>query len=170
MARPTQAFIPGSPKIVKQVPQSVLDLFLELAAIPSPSGSERLVADRVGAYLSELGLTWDEDSSGPVVGSDAGNIFCRLPGAEPAGVPVFFCAHLDTVPPEGPIEPVVEDGVVRNAAGTILGGDNKAAVAAMLEGARRIVSEGRPHAGGSMGLPLNDSMSGNMVPFDKFPL
>ena len=60
---------------------------------------------------------------------------------------MFFCAHLDTVPPEGPIEPVVEDGVVRNAAGTILGGDNKAAVAAMLEGARRIVAEGRPHAG-----------------------
>jgi tripeptide aminopeptidase len=51
------------------------------------------------------------------------------------------------VPPEGPIEPVVEDGVVRNAAATILGGDNKAAVAAMLEGARRIVAEGLPHAG-----------------------
>jgi tripeptide aminopeptidase len=129
------------------VPPSVLDLFLELAAIPSPSGSERRVADRVGAYLSEVGLTWDEDASGPEVGSDAGNIFCRLPGAGTAGVPVFFCAHLDTVPPEGPIEPVVEDGVVRNAAGTILGGDNKAAVAAMLEGARRIVADGRAHAG-----------------------
>jgi tripeptide aminopeptidase len=129
------------------VPASVLDLFLELAAIPSPSGSERLVADRVGAYLTDLGLAWDEDASGPAVGSDSGNLYCRLPGRDPAGVPVFFCAHLDTVPPEGPIEPVVEDGVVRNAAGTILGGDNKAAVAAMLEGARRIVAEGRPHGG-----------------------
>src|SRR5262249_19727840 len=108
---------------------------------------ERPVADRVGAYLSELGLAWDEDDSGPSVGSDAGNIFCRLPGRDPAGTPLFFCAHLDTVPPEGPIEPVVEDGVVRNTAGTIRGGDNKAAVAAMLEGARRIVSERRPHAG-----------------------
>jgi tripeptide aminopeptidase len=126
---------------------SVLDLFLELAAIPSPSGEERRVADRVGAYLTELGLHWDEDASGPIVGSDSGNIFCRLPGRDAAGTPVFFCAHLDTVPPEGPIEPVVEDGVVRNAAGTILGGDNKAAVAAMLEGARRIVAEERPHAG-----------------------
>jgi tripeptide aminopeptidase len=141
------AFVPGSPKIVKPLPQSVVDLFLELAAIPSPSGKERPVADRVGAYLSELGLGWDEDSSGPSVGSDAGNIFCRLPGRAPAGTPVFFCAHLDTVPPEGPIEPVVEEGVVRNAAGTILGGDNKAAVAAMLESVRRIVTEGRPHAG-----------------------
>ena len=126
---------------------SVLDLFLQLAAIPSPSGKERLVADRVGAYLNDLDLEWDEDSSGSEVGSDAGNIYCRLPGRESGGTPVFFCAHLDTVPPEGPIEPVVEDGVVRNAAGTILGGDNKAAVAAMLESVRRLLDERRPHAG-----------------------
>jgi len=129
------------------VAPSVLDLFLELAAIPSPSGSERRVADRVGGYLSELGLEWDEDATGPAVGSDAGNIYCRLPGGADGGTPVFFCAHLDTVPPEAAIEPVVEDGIVRNSAGTILGGDNKAAVAAMLEGARRIVSEGLPHPG-----------------------
>jgi tripeptide aminopeptidase len=51
------------------------------------------------------------------------------------------------VPPEGPIEPVVEDGVVRNGGGTILGADNKSAVAAMLEATRRIVAENRPHGG-----------------------
>jgi hypothetical protein len=41
-----------------------LDLFLELCAIPSPPGEERVVADRVGAYLDELGLAWDEDDAG----------------------------------------------------------------------------------------------------------
>ena len=51
------------------------------------------------------------------------------------------------MPPTGPIEPVVEDGWVRNAGGTILGGDNKAAVVAMLEAVRRVREEGRPHAG-----------------------
>ena len=51
------------------------------------------------------------------------------------------------MPPTAAIEPVVEDGVVRNAAGTILGADNKAAVAAMLEATRRVLAEGRPHAG-----------------------
>ena len=76
-----------------------------------------------------------------------GNIFCRLPGREESGTPIFLCAHLDTVPPEAAIEPVVVDGIVRNAAGTILGADNKAAVAVMLEAARRIVGEGLPHAG-----------------------
>ncbi len=36
---------------------------------------------------------------------------------------------------------------MRNAGGTILGGDNKAAVVAMLEAVRRVLEEGRPHAG-----------------------
>ncbi len=126
---------------------SVRDLFLELAAIRSPPGEERHVADSIGGYLTALGLEWDEDGSGASVGSDAGNIYCRLPGREEGGTPIFLCAHMDTVPPAGPIEPVVEDGVVRNAAATILGADNKAAVAAMLEAAWRIHDEGLPHAG-----------------------
>ncbi|MCS7006634.1 MAG: M20/M25/M40 family metallo-hydrolase [Gaiellaceae bacterium] len=127
----------------------LLDLFLELCAIPSPSRKERAVADRVGAALTELGLEWDEDDAAARLDGDTGNIYCRIPPSDGAvGTPLFFCAHTDTVPPEGPIEPLVgEDGVVRNAAGTILGADNKAAIAAMLEAARRIVREGRRHAG-----------------------
>jgi tripeptide aminopeptidase len=132
------------------VPPPFLDLFLELVSIASPSGDERRVADRVGACLTELGLEWDEDSSGAEVGSNAGNIYCRLPGAEgngAGGTPIFLCAHLDTVPPTTTIEPIVEEGIVRNANETILGADNKAAVVVMLEAARRIVGERRPHAG-----------------------
>ena len=124
----------------------VLALFTELAAIPSPPGRERLVADRVVAWLAERGLAADEDGAGATIGSDTGNLYCRLE-ATAAGEPLFLCAHLDTVPPVGPIEPVVEDGVVRNAAGTILGADNKAAVAAMLGAVDRILAERRPHAG-----------------------
>jgi len=126
---------------------SVLELFLELAALPSPPGSERAVADRVTAYLDGLGLAWDEDEAGPAVGSTMGNILCRLPGRLDRGTPLLLCAHLDTVPPTGPIEPVVEDGVVRNGAATILGADDKAAVAVMLEAARRIVGEQIAHPG-----------------------
>jgi tripeptide aminopeptidase len=124
----------------------LLDLFLELCAIPSPSGHERAVADRVGAYLTLLGLEWDEDDTAGSLEGTAGSIYCRLAGTG-GGTPIFLCAHTDTVPPEAPIEPVVEDGIVRNAAGTILGSDNKAAVAVMLEAVRRILTEARPHAG-----------------------
>src|SRR5213593_2841241 len=125
---------------------AALDLFLELAALPSPPGEERAVADRVLAYLRDLGLEVEEDGAGAAVGSTIGNLYVRIPGST-EGEPLFFCAHLDTVPPAGPLEPVVEDGVVRNAGGTILGGDNKAAVASMLHAIRRVLAEGRPHAG-----------------------
>jgi len=105
------------------------------------------VADRVLGELDDLGLGWDEDDAGSRIGSTMGNILCRLPGRAAGGVPLFLCAHLDTVPLAGALEPVVEDGVVRNAGGTILGADNKSAVVVMLEAARRIVGENRPHAG-----------------------
>jgi tripeptide aminopeptidase len=105
------------------------------------------VADAVERYLRDLGLDVDEDDAGAKVGSTMGNLYCRVEPHANGGTPLFLCAHLDTVPPTGPIEPVVEDGVVRNAAGTILGADNKSAVAVMLEATRRIVAENRPHAG-----------------------
>ena len=124
----------------------VVSLFTELAAVPSPPGDERAVADRVGAYMSDLGLDVSEDAAGAQIGSNAGNLYARVEATD-GGTPLFLCAHLDTVPPEAGIEPVVEDGVVRNAAGTILGADNKAAVAVMLEATRRILSENRPHGG-----------------------
>jgi tripeptide aminopeptidase len=124
----------------------VLDLFVELAALPTPPGEERAAADVVLRYLNDLGLRPDEDDCGPSIGSTMGNVYARLEPTAP-GTPLFFCAHLDTVPPAGPLEPVVDEGVVRNAGGTILGADNKSAVAAMLEGTRRVLAENRPHAG-----------------------
>jgi tripeptide aminopeptidase len=132
-----------------QLTSPVVDLFLELCALPSPSAKERAVADRVGEYLTRLGLEWDEDDAAGRLGGDTGNIYCRIPPANGAsGTPIFLCAHTDTVPPEAAIDPVVgEDGIVRNTAGTILGSDNKAAVVAMLEAVRRVLDEGREHAG-----------------------
>ena len=112
----------------------------------TPPGEERPVADRLIAELRGLGLDVDEDGAGAEVGGNTGQPVRRLePTAE--GTPLFLCSHMDTVPPVGPIEPVVEDGVVRNAAGTILGADNKSAVVAMVEAARRVVEGKLPHAG-----------------------
>jgi tripeptide aminopeptidase len=116
-----------------------LDLFLELAALPTPPGEERAAADVVLRYLRGLGLEPEED--------DFGNVYARIEPTAESGTPLFFCAHLDTVPPSGELRPVVEDGLIRNAGGTILGADNKAAVVQMLEGVRRVLAENVPHAG-----------------------
>ena len=127
--------------------EAVVELFTELAAIPSPPGEERAVADVVSAYLRDCAIDVDEDDAGERIGATAGNLYARVEPSAP-GTPIFLCAHLDTVPPTGRIEPVVDDeGLVRNAAGTILGADDKAAVAVMLEATRRVLSERRPHAG-----------------------
>ena len=124
----------------------VVSLFTELASVPSPPGDERAVADQVAAYMRDLGLEVSEDDAGSRIGSNAGNLYARVEATD-GGTPLFLCAHLDTVPPEAGIDPVLEDGVIRNAAGTILGADNKSAVAVMLEATRRILSENRPHGG-----------------------
>jgi tripeptide aminopeptidase len=124
----------------------LVSLFTELAGLPSPPGDERAVADRVAAYMRDLGLDVSEDDAGSRIGSNAGNLYARIEATD-GGTPLFLCAHLDTVPPEAGIDPVLEDGVIRNAAGTILGADNKSAVAVMLEATRRILSENRPHGG-----------------------
>src|SRR5256714_9073185 len=129
------------------MPPDVLELFTDLAAMKSPPGEEREVADRVTLYLHELGLDVDEDGAGAEVGSTAGNLYCHVEATEEGGVPLFLCAHLDTVPPYGDIDPVVECGPVRIRAGTILVADDKSAVAAMLDATRRVVEERRPHAG-----------------------
>ena len=138
-----------------------VDLFLELCALPSPSGNERAVTDRVTAYLTDLGLEWEEDGSAARLEGDTGNVYCRLPPTNGAGgTPIFLCAHTDTVPPEGAIDPVIgDDGVVRNAAGTILGSDNKAAVAVILEAVRRVRGEGREHAGIELVLTAQEEVS-----------
>ncbi len=121
------------------------DLFAELCAIESPYGRERACVDRVAAELRGLRLTVEEDDAGPAAGSDAGNLLARIPSADGAtDGGILLCAHLDTVPLTGPVEPVCEDGVWSNRHDAILGADNKAAVAVMLAAARRWVAEPPP--------------------------
>jgi tripeptide aminopeptidase len=126
----------------------VVELFCDLAAISSPSRDERAVADVVLGRLRGMGLDPVEDDSGARTGSNIGNIHVALPAADGAGgTPIFLNAHLDTVPPTAPIDPEVRNGVVVNRHDTILGADNKAAVAVMLAAVADLVRGDRPHAG-----------------------
>jgi tripeptide aminopeptidase len=109
--------------------------FTRLCETPSPTGSERAVADLVLAELRELGVDAEEDGSALPARAGAGNVIGRLPGATERWV--MLCAHLDTVPEGGEIEVVLEDGVFRSRGDTILGADDKAGVAVLLELAAR---------------------------------
>ncbi|HWD10273.1 MAG TPA: M20/M25/M40 family metallo-hydrolase [Solirubrobacteraceae bacterium] len=122
--------------------------FAELCRIESPSGSERACADRVIAELRALGASVEEDRAGELTGSDCGNLLARIPGRAGAsreqGRSVLLCAHLDTVPLQAAVEPVLRDGVWENANEGILGADNKAAIAVMLALARHVARESAP--------------------------
>ena len=124
--------------------ERLLNKFVRFCEIESPSGRERAMADAVIAELRALRIEEvEEDGSAAETGSNAGNVFARIPGAEGART-ILLCAHLDTVPLAAPVEVIREDGVFRNRNEGILGADNKAAVATILAAARQLVRDGSP--------------------------
>lgn len=137
--------------------ERLAETFETLCRIESPSGRERVCANWVTAELGRIGLEVEEDGAGPAAGSDAGNLLARIPGQDHApsagaGVngtatpppSILLCAHIDTVPLAAPVEPVLVNSGWENANEGILGADNKAAVAVMLELARRLVAQPPP--------------------------
>ena len=118
------------------------ETFQSLCRIPSPTRSERKVADWLTAELGSLGLEVIEDQAGALVGSDAGNLLARIPGRSESWL--LLCAHMDTVPLVSAVEPVLVDGGYENANPGIVGADNKAAVAVLVEVARRCAADPPP--------------------------
>lgn len=106
--------------------------FIRLAEIASPSFRERELADYIKYRFAQLGIEAIEDDTGDRIGGDAGNIYARLPGDESLAA-FFICAHMDTVNPANGVRVIFEDGVFRSEGSTVLGGDDKAGIAAIIE-------------------------------------
>jgi tripeptide aminopeptidase len=166
----------GSPGPMLTPDAPVEQLFCELVAIPSPSGRERAVGEAVRAWLAGAGVEAAFDGAGAVNGSDAGNLLAVVPGGAAAPV-LLFVAHLDTVETgEEAVAPVLgADDVIRSAGATILGADNKSAVAALMRACARtagLAPEGRPtvlaaftcrEEAGRMGVSLLELPAGRPV-------
>ncbi len=122
----------------------VLATFLDLVRIDSPTGRESGVARYVAEVLEAAGCIVRTDDAAAVTGSDTGNLIAVLPGTAP-GPRIAFSAHMDCVQPCEGVEPVVDGGMVRPAGQTVLGGDDKAGIAAIIECVRRTRERGSPH-------------------------
>ncbi|NLT34590.1 MAG: M20/M25/M40 family metallo-hydrolase [Gaiellales bacterium] len=122
--------------------ESLARLFSDLACIPSPPGAERGVADFIVAALRGMGLEPEEDAAATATGGQAGNLYCLVPGTDRGGPHIVLSGHMDTVVPTDSIEPVLEEGVFRNARPTILGADDKSALAALLHATEILRSSG----------------------------
>jgi len=118
--------------------------FLDLVRIDSPSRQEKGVADHLCALLSPRGYDIHVDNAGAAIGGDTGNVIVRVPATGP-GEAIAFSAHMDCVPPCLGVTPVLADGAIRSATNTVLGGDDKAGISAILEALFHLEEEEIPH-------------------------
>ncbi|MCX6093213.1 MAG: M28 family peptidase, partial [Candidatus Bipolaricaulota bacterium] len=109
--------------------KGIVALFCELVRIDSESGDEaRFLKHLAGVLKERLHARCEFD--------DYGNLIACVDGLDSTALPVLLGAHGDTVKPGCGIEPLVENGVVRSSGTTILGADDKAAIAEIVEAVR----------------------------------
>ncbi|MQF65298.1 M20/M25/M40 family metallo-hydrolase [SAR202 cluster bacterium AC-409-J13_OGT_754m] len=108
----------------------LIKTFCDIVQIDSPSGYEEDMAVDLIKRLSDLGLDTQRDTYGNLIASETGDN------------PLLLSAHMDTVEPGRGIKPIVMDGQIRSDGTTILGGDCKAGVAAILEALQSIKEDG----------------------------
>ncbi len=113
--------------------ERLLERFLSYVKIDSPTKSELEFAKLLKAELEEMGFQVYMDDAGEKLGSNSGNLLARLEGKKEAKA-LIFSAHMDTVSPSIGIRPEIRDGVIYSDGTTILASDDKAGVAAILEG------------------------------------
>jgi tripeptide aminopeptidase len=120
------------------------DTFMDLVQIDSVSREESRLAAYLKKQLDLLGAETVFDGSAPQTGSDTGNLIARIKGSSDRA-PLLFSAHMDTVEPGRGIKPVLTNGRITSDGTTILGADDKSAIAILLEMLHVLKESGKPH-------------------------
>ena len=119
--------------------------FLEITTGSAESLDERHIADLLTEKLQYLGFSVIEDAAGQKLGGNAGNLYGFLKGTLP-GPPLLLSAHMDTVKPGCHKKPVLhEDGTITSDGTTVLGADDAAGLAEILEGIQSVQETEIPH-------------------------
>ena len=118
--------------------------FMDLVKIDSVSREEGRLAAYLQDLLRSMGARTVMDDSAARTGSDTGNLIARLDGSNTVP-PLLFSAHMDTVEPGRGIQPILENGCITSDGTTILGADDKSAIAILLEALSVLKESGRPH-------------------------
>ncbi|OYD09795.1 M20/M25/M40 family metallo-hydrolase [Paludifilum halophilum] len=126
-------------------PDRLLTEFLELVKIDSETGEEREVCDSLKEKLSGLGFDVTEDNSARETGHGAGNIIATLKGTDSGAPTIYFTSHMDTVAPGKGVQPEVKGDYIVSDGTTVLGSDDKAGLAALLEGIRTVKEQNLGH-------------------------
>jgi tripeptide aminopeptidase len=137
--------------------ERITALLMDLCATDSGSRNERLMADKLKPMLEELGFTVREDDAGSKVGGNAGNLYGRLEGTAP-GEPLLFSAHMDRVTPGLGVKPRLEGGAIVSDGTTILGSDDAAGIAAVLEAVRVLKERNLPYPTIEVGFTIGEEV------------
>ncbi|MCK5633334.1 M20/M25/M40 family metallo-hydrolase, partial [bacterium] len=116
--------------------KDIVKTFCDLVKIPSPSGNEKNVMKYIKSYLKKINVKYELDNAGKYVKSNSGNLIAKIGNGKPT---LMFVAHVDTVEDgKKQIKPVIKSGIIKSDGTTILGSDDKAGVAALLEAVKEV--------------------------------
>lgn len=124
------------------IKERLIERFLRYCACGSESCDEREFALMIEAELQALGLETWRDEIGDKCGSNGFNVHAFLPGE---GEPILFSAHMDTATPGKLVKPVIDGDIIRSDGTSILGGDDKSGIAAVMEALECLKEQPRPH-------------------------
>lgn len=124
--------------------ERLAETFTELCEISSPSRQERNIADHLIKLFTELGAdSIYEDKSGEKTGSNAGNLIINFSGTGES--PLLLACHMDTVSPAENVKVKRTGDTFTSAGETILGGDDKSGIAAIIEMIMMLRENGTEH-------------------------
>jgi tripeptide aminopeptidase len=108
------------------------ETFKFLVRIDSVSKEEGVIANEIKKMLESMGAETFVDSAGDKIGGNSGNLIATFKGNTQAP-PLLLNAHMDTVEPGRGVTAVLENGTFTSDGTTILGADDKSAIAILLE-------------------------------------
>lgn len=124
--------------------ERMLETFMEYVKIDSETGNEKAIGERLIKDLQGLGFETYTDNAGKALNSNGNNVYCFIPGTNEKE-PMLFSAHMDTVTPGNGVEPFIDGEYIKSKGDTILGGDDKSGVVAIIEALRIIKENNIPH-------------------------
>lgn len=123
----------------------LVEEFLELVKVDSETKFETKIASVLKEKFTALGVNVVEDDTKDQTGHGAGNLICTLEGTKDSVDTIYFTSHMDTVVPGNDINPSINYGYIVTDGTTILGADDKAGLAVMLEAVRVLKENKIPH-------------------------
>ncbi len=122
----------------------LINNFIEMVKVDSPSCKELEMAKFLVNYLNERGIEAKIDDAGEGFGGNTGNVIAHIKGQDSEN-PICFAAHMDQVMPCLGVKPIIDGNLIKTDGTTTLGADDKAGIAAILEALECVLEDKVPH-------------------------